>query len=82
MAVVRIDLFGNLSQQPILDPVLKGDVVSQVINLRAAIGFAGSGSYRRPIPTTQTPGSDYCIRITGTTNNPITDDSNANLTIR
>ena len=62
--------------------LLKGGAISRVINLRAPIGFAGRGSYRWPILTTQALGSDYRIRITSITNDSITDVSNATFTIR
>ena len=42
---------------------------------------ASSGSYNWSIPTSQSSGSDYRIRITSTSNPAVTDASNANFTI-
>ena len=41
----------------------------------------GTGSYTWPISTTQTPGNDYTIRITSTTNPTYTDVSNSPFSI-
>jgi hypothetical protein len=55
--------------------------VNRVINASTAIGSAGSGSYPWTIPSTQTLGTDYKIRITSTSIAAYTDKSNANFTI-
>ena len=61
--------------------LLKGTAVNSVINASTSIGFAGSGSYSWKIPSAQTVGTDYKIRITSISNPAFTDKSNANFTI-
>ncbi len=61
--------------------LLKGSAVNRVINASTSIGSAGSGSYSWKIPSGQTTGIDYKIRINSTSNAAYTDKSNANFTI-
>jgi subtilisin family serine protease len=61
--------------------LLKGGVVTKVISNLARIGTGGSGSYNWVIPSTQTTGSDYQIKITSTNNAAYTDTSDGNFTI-
>jgi parallel beta-helix repeat protein len=61
--------------------LLKGTAVNRTINASTSIGSAGSGSYIWNIPSTQTLGTDYKIRINSTSNAAYTDKSNANFTI-
>jgi 5-hydroxyisourate hydrolase-like protein (transthyretin family) len=57
--------------------LLKGGVVNRVI----ASSTANDGSFSWTIPSTQTTGTDYKIRITSTTYSSITDSSNSNYAI-
>ncbi len=57
--------------------LLKAGVVNRVITSSTA----NDGSFSWAIPSTQTLGTDYKIRITSTTNAAITDSSNANFAI-
>jgi len=57
--------------------LLKGGVVNKVI----ASSTANDGSYSWTIPSTQTAGTDYKIRITSTTYSSISDSSNSNFYI-
>jgi hypothetical protein len=57
--------------------LLKAGVVNRVITTSTA----NDGNYDWTIPTTQTLGADYKIRITSTTYPEITDSSNANFAI-
>ncbi len=61
--------------------LLKGGTVAGTISSSAKIGSSGSGSYKWRIPSSQTSGSDYAVRITSTTNSSVTDDSNGVFTI-
>jgi hypothetical protein len=61
--------------------LLKGTSVNSTITSNTSIGSNGSGSYNWTIPTTQTTGSDYKIRITSTSNSSYTDTSDGNFTI-
>jgi 5-hydroxyisourate hydrolase-like protein (transthyretin family) len=54
--------------------LLKAGVVNRVITSSTA----NDGSFSWAIPSTQTPGTDYKIRITSTTNAAFTDSSNTN----
>jgi len=62
--------------------LLKGTAVNRVINASSSIGSAGSGSFSWKIPTNQTLGTDYKVRINSTSNAAYTDKSDANFTIR
>jgi hypothetical protein len=57
--------------------LLKGGVVNKVISSSTA----NDGSYSWTIPSTQTAGTDYKIRITSTTYSSISDSSNSNFYI-
>ncbi len=57
--------------------LLKAGVVNRVITTSTA----NDGNYDWTIPSTQTLGTDYKIRITSTTYPEITDSSNANFAI-
>jgi 5-hydroxyisourate hydrolase-like protein (transthyretin family) len=57
--------------------LLKGGVVNRVISSSTA----NDGSYSWTVPSTQTVGSDYKIRITSTSITSITDSSNSNFAI-
>ena len=61
--------------------LLKGGVLNRTINSSRWIGGGGIGSYNWTVPTGQTLGSDYTIRVTSTTNAAYTDTSNNNFTI-
>ena len=61
--------------------LLKGDVVTKIISNFAWIGSGGSGSYKWVIPSNQTPGSDYSIKITSRSNGSCTDTSDTNFTV-
>ncbi len=60
--------------------LLKG-TASSTITSSTTTGSNGNGSYIWTLPTTQTTGSDYKIRITSTSNSSYTDTSNGNFTI-
>src|SRR3989304_3646197 len=61
--------------------LLKGDVVKSAIAKNTLIGSNGTGSYSWKIPSNQTAGTDYKIRITSTTISNYSDMSNGNFTI-
>lgn len=61
--------------------LLKGGAVNRVIKSLASKGRGGNGSINWRIPSTQTPGNDYQIRITSTSNNSCSDTSDGNFTI-
>jgi YD repeat-containing protein len=61
--------------------LLKGGAVNRVITSSTSIGSGGSGSYNWRIPSNQTQGSDYKIRVTSTSNGSYTDTSNNNFSI-
>jgi hypothetical protein len=61
--------------------LLRGGMVNRTISSRAPIGSGGSGSYNWSIPSTQTPGTDYTIRVTSTSNSSYTDTSDNNFKI-
>lgn len=62
--------------------LLKGGALNSTITSRTSLGSNGSGSYSWKIPSNQTTGSNYTIRVTSTTNSNYTDTSNGNFTIR
>jgi hypothetical protein len=62
--------------------LLKGGVVNRTITSSASVGRRGTGSYRWRIPSDQTPGADYKIRVTSTSNSGYTDISDNNFTIK
>jgi hypothetical protein len=57
--------------------VLKANVVSRILSAKSM----NDGSYGWVIPSTQTLGTDYKIRVTSTTYSTVTDSSNANFAI-
>jgi len=61
--------------------LLKGGTVNRTIIFSTSIGSGGNGSYKWVIPSNQTSGTEYKIRITSTTNSAIKDVSDNNLTI-
>jgi hypothetical protein len=61
--------------------LLKGGVVNTVLSASTPTGTNGFGYYYWIIPSNQTAGSDYKIRVTSTTNGSYTDNSNNNFTI-
>ncbi len=61
--------------------LMKGSMVNRVINSSASVGSSGSGSYKWLINSSQTPGTDYKVRVTSTTNAAYTDTGNNNFTI-
>jgi hypothetical protein len=62
--------------------LLKGGVLNRTLATAAPRGTAGAGSCAVKIPATQTPGTDYAIRVTSTKNASITDTSDADLVIK
>lgn len=60
--------------------LLKGNTAT-VIKSYAPIGTNGQGSYAWTVPTTQTLGNDYRIRVTSTSNSTYTDTSDGTFTI-
>ena len=61
--------------------LLKGGSVIRILAPKVRIGSNGSGSYKWKISSTQTPGNDYTIRVSSTTNSLYSDTSNNNFTI-
>jgi len=61
--------------------LLKGGVLNRTITSYASKGSNGTGSYNWTIPSNQTLGTDFRIRITSTANAAYTDTSNGNFTI-
>ncbi len=55
--------------------LFKGGVLNRTITSRVSKGSGGSGLYRWRISSTQTPGNDYKIKITSTSNSSINDIS-------
>jgi len=61
--------------------LFKGGVLNRTITSRASKGSRGSGSYRWRIPSTQTQGNDYKIKITSTSNSSFNDMSDEDFSI-
>jgi len=61
--------------------LLKAGALDSTIVESTPVGSAGSGSYMWSIPASQAGGSDYCIRITSTSNDAYTDSSNTNFSV-
>jgi hypothetical protein len=61
--------------------LLKGGTGNSTITFRTSIGNGESGSYSWRIPKFKTPGSDYTLRITSTSNNYYSDASDNFFTI-
>jgi len=58
--------------------LLKGSVLNRTISSRGSIG---SGSFAWKIHPKETPGSDYKIRITSTSDATVKDTSDADFTV-
>jgi hypothetical protein len=61
--------------------LFKGGVLNKTLATNAPIGSGGSGSYLWTPPATQTPGTDYRIKVTSTTMSACTDTSDGNFSI-
>lgn len=61
--------------------LLKGSVVSRVINASVPAGTKGTGAYDWVVPYNQILGTDYKIRVSSTTNPALKDVSDVNFTI-
>jgi hypothetical protein len=61
--------------------LLKGTMVNQVISSSTSIGADGTGSKSWTIPSMLSPGTDYKIRVTSTSNSGYSDISNDYFTI-
>ena len=61
--------------------LLKGGVLNRTIKASTSVGSGGSGFFNWKVPSNQTTGSDYRIRITSTKSGSYTGTSNANFTI-
>ncbi|MEW6419258.1 MAG: Ser-Thr-rich GPI-anchored membrane family protein [Nitrospirota bacterium] len=61
--------------------LFKNGVLNRTIATRTSIGSGGSGSYNWRIPSNQTTGVDYKVKITSTANSSYTDTSDNNFTI-
>lgn len=61
--------------------LLKGGVVTPITGRRVSIGIRGNGFYNWRIPSTQTPGQDYKIRVTSTSDSAYQDSSDNDFTI-
>ena len=59
----------------------KGGILDHTITSGVSTGTLCSGSYTWAIPSTQTVGADYRIKITSTSNSAYTDENNANFEI-
>jgi C1A family cysteine protease len=55
--------------------IFKNGVLNRTLTTKASIGSGGRGSYSWRISKTQTPGNDYKIKITSTTNSAANDMS-------
>jgi hypothetical protein len=61
--------------------LIKGGVLNRVITNSTPIGAGGNGSFSWVIPSNQTAGTDYKIRVTSLSEPACTDTSNNNFTI-
>ena len=61
--------------------LLKNNSLNRTISSYTSKGSNGSGSYNWAIPSTQTPGSDYRIRVTSYSNSSVKDIGDADFTI-
>jgi C1A family cysteine protease len=61
--------------------LLKGGALNSTITSSTSIGSGGSGSYTWTVPSTQTPGTDYKVSITSTSNSTCKDVSDQNFNI-
>ncbi len=80
MQTIRWTYTSNLNSSVKIE-LLKGGVVNRTIASSAGKGVGGSGSRNWTIPANQTPGTDYRIRVTSTTNGAYTDTSDNDFTI-
>ncbi len=55
--------------------LFKGGALNQTIASSVSIGKGGTGSKTWKIPSTQTPGNDYTIKMTSTSNGAVSDTS-------
>jgi hypothetical protein len=75
--VIKWSYTGNLGANVKIE-LLKGGTVNRIINSGVSIS---KGSYTWKVPSTQTTGSDFQIKITSTTNSLINDTSDNYFTI-
>lgn len=61
--------------------LLKGGIVDSTISSNTPIGSNGSGSFSWIIPEDQSPGDDYKVRITSTSDSSCSDTSDSSFTI-
>ncbi len=61
--------------------LFKGGLLNRTISASASVGAGGNGSFNWAIPSNQTTGPDFQIKVTSTSNGTVTDMSNANFTI-
>jgi len=61
--------------------LLKGGTLHHTLTSSTPVGNSGKGSFNWPISASQTPGSDFKVRITSATNSSYTDDSDQNFTV-
>jgi len=61
--------------------LLKGGALNVVINADTPIGAGSTGSYTWSIPASQSPGNDYQIRVTSTTDSQYSDTTDGVFTI-
>jgi hypothetical protein len=80
MQTIRWSYSGNPGSFVKID-LLKGGVLNGTLTSFTSVGSGGNGSYNWSIPSTQTSGSDYQIKVTSTSNNSYTDISDSNFTI-
>lgn len=62
--------------------LLKANKIVKTLAKAASIGKGGKGSFKWAIPTTQTPGDDYKIKVISTTNSSCNDASDTVFTIK
>jgi len=80
MQTIRWSYTGNPAAYMKVE-LVKGGVVNRMIASTALKGSGGTGSRNWTIPANQTPGTDYRIRVTSTTNGVYTDTSDIDFTI-
>jgi YD repeat-containing protein len=61
--------------------LFKGGALNSTISAGTPIGSGGSGFFDWPIPSEQTPGSDFQIKISNISNGAVSDLSRSNFTI-
>jgi hypothetical protein len=61
--------------------LLKNGALKSTITTKASIGTGGTGTYNWKISRSLTPGTDYRIRVTSTTNSSATDTGEGNFSI-